>query len=1420
MNVKRLFGMTFLTLLCLGTVKAQQPYGGCWHPKDIKDWSPKTDPNAKFNRSRVRLAPRFREPMPMKANRNQYYEGQVCNASILFPTCSLCPSQGANNFVGYQPTYWQYMDKLVYWAGSASEGIIIPPPAGSIDAAHASGVKVLGQIFFPPNTYGGNPEWVYELLKQENGKYIYAIKLYEIAKYLGFDGWFINQETAVYFPTAWPEFIKEFNRVADEAGDTQMEIQWYNASHQPNVGILASHKNTSQFLEYGSVGDYRSYADRIGCKQEDIFSKIYGGIQCVDAGLCGFGDELRKVFDVNGHSGSVDLFCPEERIWKDNVKDLLNTSNNQGQKAYTAMQYTFMNEEATWVNRLGDPSKITDNGTHTSWPGMSGCVIERSAIQQMPFVSDMSVGIGKYRFVKGEKLATQDWYHSGMQSVLPTWRWWIENRGDLKVATNWADAYNVSNSMTVSGKLSQGDHLMRLYKTKIDVTKGGKFKLVYKCSDDNTIEVKLGVESKVDGQMVTLNNPVKTNENGWTVAEYDLSPLNGQTVYMIALNLKTNVEQPNYVLSIGQIAMLPANYVPKQMSITNLSNGTKFEEYKGDLRLTWDWEENTDLDHFDIYVKSETGENKLVGQTRGEGFYVPAFDRNGKDKKVEVEVVPVMKDGSEQTPAKLDVDYPAAQLSVVTISPSKSFVKVGEEVTLRAKGTGKPTGWKWTLPETLELKAGSKLTDNTITVIAKAVGKQNVKLEATNDAGTSSTEVCAFDVLEEHEIQEVNNVALHKTIKSYSGATGDAESPRNIIDGDTNPRDIHNKWCNINSTHECVIDLQGDYRIYGFKIFDCKSGPESNENFGNYRIYLSEDGINWKLLVDEQGRERDNIKEDYIVPTTARYVKLNPYSDYGMTLRIWEFEVYGVSNSNLKLSADDEVRMNVSGTHQVVLTYDMNGEDRQDQFYCKVESSSTDLVLGEPVEDKNAHTFTVPVTTGKNMGVSSLKFMVHNGSSYKEKTVKVIIDDPKAVNALAGLSANLLQYPDGYVYNAPVKKYTTTALTDGDLLKEACGMVENPSKHERDFWAVFSNDMAWNISKIKIHIPNNNQGKDDNDVEGCVNNKIEIRVSDDGSRGWTTIHTFENIGKVSELEYMLPEYVTARELAIVCTLNPLFYPSLSEVEAFEQNKEAVATCIPVEVKEGWNGDVIVEALPADKHVTKTVDANGWTFYTTDIERDEGGHLVGANRMITTKNGNVFKLAPFDQNNALVIDKLYKKKTILFNQPEEAERIYVLYTSTGGGNNDIMVAPIYEDGTAGDEYNMNAVDWYGYDDNMTAVGGLGRIMAKDYEYGEAELDEFDFRNDFRVFEYEYDGIDKNKKVKGLTFREFSNGQCGTILAISKFGLPVPTGLKEIKNTTSTHIVGIYNLYGMKLQVPTKGFNIIKFADGTTKKVFIK
>ena len=624
MKIKKLLVMTFLSLMAATGANAQQPYGGCWHPEDIRNWSPETDPDAKFNRSKVPMAKRFKEPELMKANKHQFYEGQICNATILFPTCSMCPSQGANNFLGYQPTYWQYMDKLVYWAGSASEGIIIPPPAGSTDAAHQSGVKSLGQVFFPPSAFGGRQEWVRQMLTKENGKYIYAIKLYEIAKYMGFDGWFINEESGGGSTSEWVDFIKEFNGIADANGDTQMEIQWYNAARTPNEAILKSHKNTSQFLEYGSPDDYRNYAGILGCTEAETFSKIYGGVQVVNSGHTGYTDALDWAMPVDGHGGSLALFCPEERIWKDNVKTLLGTKDECGENAYSAQRRTFYNERDMWVNQYGDPTYVDDFG----WPGLSGRMLERSVISSMPFETSFCVGLGKYRFVEGEKQNTQDWYHSGVQSIMPTWRYWIENKEGLDVTIDWDDAYNFGSSLKIKGKLTAGDHLMRLYKTMIPVTSGGTLRLVYKTSTPGSVEVRLATESKVKGEMVTLSNPTVTDKNGWTIAEYDLSQLNGKTVYMISLNMKSETEVADYVLSLGELAVLPAAYAPSAVAVSNLSTTSVLGEEKGDIRVTWDYSYNSDFDHFDIYTETADGTRKLVGQTRGGGFYIPPLTRN------------------------------------------------------------------------------------------------------------------------------------------------------------------------------------------------------------------------------------------------------------------------------------------------------------------------------------------------------------------------------------------------------------------------------------------------------------------------------------------------------------------------------------------------------------------------------------------------------------------------------------------------------------------------------------------------------------------------------------------------------------------------------------------------------------------------
>ena len=1411
MKIKKLLVMTFLSLIATAGVKAQQPYGGCWHPEDIRNWSPETDPDAKFNRSMVPLAKRFKEPELMKANKHQFYEGQICNATILFPTCSMCPSQGANNFLGYQPTYWQYMDKLVYWAGSASEGIIIPPPAGSTDAAHQSGVKSLGQVFFPPSAFGGRQEWVRQMLTKENGKYIYAIKLYEIAKYMGFDGWFINEESGGGSTSEWVDFIKEFNGIADANGDTQMEIQWYNASRTPNEAILKSHKNTSQFLEYGSPDDYRNYAGILGCTEAETFSKIYGGVQVVNSGHTGYTDALDWAMPVDGHGGSLALFCPEERIWKDNVKTLLGTKDECGENAYSAQRRTFYNERDMWVNQYGDPTYVDDFG----WPGLSGRMLERSVISSMPFETSFCVGLGKHRFVEGEKQNTQDWYHSGVQSIMPTWRYWIENKEGLDVTIDWDDAYNFGSSLKIKGKLTAGDHLMRLYKTMIPVTSGGTLRLVYKTSTPGSVEVRLATESKVKGEMVTLSNPTVTDKNGWTIAEYDLSQLNGKTVYMISLNMKSETEVADYVLSLGELAVLPAAYAPSAVAVSNLSTTSVLGEEKGDIRVTWDYSYNSDFDHFDIYTETADGTRKLVGQTRGEGFYIPPFTRNANDAYVNVLVVPVMKDMRQQPAQTLQVKYPAAAAPTVTFKLSKSYINVGETATITAKGTGKPTAWKWTLPEGLELVEGA-LTDSKITVKGLKAGRHSVTVEATNSVGTSTTTKEVLDVMEAGEEKEVYNVVLKKTVVSYSGSTNSTEVPSKIIDGVERPYSTSDKWCNVSADNWVIFDLEGAYRIYGFKIFDGNAGPESGvDQIRSYTIELSDDGEHWTTVVDEEDRESESVKTDYIAPHKARYVRLSPH--VSGTLRIWEFEVFGKDDNNLTMEVSPaELRLNAEETGNIVVKYDLNGDERSEKFTCRAVAEKGNVTVGDITENTAEGTFTIPVTADKIMGADKLTITVDNGGMYKERSVNVLIDSESQPNVLAGKEATLRHYKADYSFEAQYDELKTGTLTDGNITDEGCGEIETPSMFKKDFWTIFTapEGKNWNISKVKIYIPGENQAENDNGKSGAANNEISIMMGNDLTN-LTEVKTFAGLDKVSELEYILPEYKSCKYLAIVCTLNPYFYPTLAEVEAFEQFAEAVPVTGPVSVT-GFNYDVIAESKPCAKSTNGYLDMQGWVFYTTSVQ--EGGAIAGDNHIVKTASGKEFKLADYAQNNALVLNESGVSHDLVFDNPEKCSELYFLMTSTGG-QSDVEVTANYDDGTASSTSVFSPDNWYNYyPSGDEAVYGISRIPTTTIP-GFFTEDVPDNNYKFRLYEYTLP-TDRNKKVKSVSFKTDSYSW-PTILAISKTGYNVATDITStVKNVFEKEIQAIYTINGIKLNAPQKGINIIRYTDGTAKKVIIR
>ncbi len=78
---------------------------------------------------------------------------------------------------------------MVFWEG------LIPSP-DVIDAGHRNGVPVLGTIFYNwSSSIEDQEKFVSSMRQDPDGSFPVARKLVDMAKYYGFDGYFINQET-------------------------------------------------------------------------------------------------------------------------------------------------------------------------------------------------------------------------------------------------------------------------------------------------------------------------------------------------------------------------------------------------------------------------------------------------------------------------------------------------------------------------------------------------------------------------------------------------------------------------------------------------------------------------------------------------------------------------------------------------------------------------------------------------------------------------------------------------------------------------------------------------------------------------------------------------------------------------------------------------------------------------------------------------------------------------------------------------------------------------------------------------------------------------------------------------------------------------------------------------------------------------
>ena len=269
-----------------------QPFSSYWFPNELLTWTPAGDPDAAFNRSGVVLVDRFTNAATQVNANARDGEGQIAAISIMYPSTSGNPSQGASVLDVYAFNYWQYIDQLVFWGGSAGEGLILSPSADVIDAAHRNGVPVLGTIFFPPNVFGGDIQWVWDLVQTNGATFPVADKLIEVADHYGFEGWFINQETAGGDSTL-ANRMQEFMRYYQANKSPGQRIMWYDAMTESGSVFWQEQLNSSNdgffqdgddlvseymFLDFGwSASDLqnsRTYANSLGRSEFDLYAGV------------------------------------------------------------------------------------------------------------------------------------------------------------------------------------------------------------------------------------------------------------------------------------------------------------------------------------------------------------------------------------------------------------------------------------------------------------------------------------------------------------------------------------------------------------------------------------------------------------------------------------------------------------------------------------------------------------------------------------------------------------------------------------------------------------------------------------------------------------------------------------------------------------------------------------------------------------------------------------------------------------------------------------------------------------------------------------------------------------------------------------------------------------------------------------------
>ncbi len=537
---------------------------------ELKDWTqngPTADPSLI---STVELAPRFLNP-------DTQFNSDLPNDMEI----AYLPD-GMNNFGNYGMeqsqfnlynfTNWSYIDKLVWFGGTADQTVQLPS-APWANAAHQNGVKIMGNVFFAPNAFGGSTATVLNFLEQDSNDDFLAIPvMVDIMEYYNFDGWFINMETNTTSAAGqlMYDFVRDLTAEVEALGK---EVMWYdamllNGSVNWQNRLTANNSVFVQNDEDGNSGNgfeqrvsssifinffwntmsfplsSRDRADVIGRSSFEVFTgaDVWPGRN--QSPFQTGGNVWMSIVHENPTTPitSLGLFAPN-CVYNNSIYSVFNNDPNDYANFYSEERHMFAGADR-------NPGLEDVSG----FKGYANWIPATSTIQEMPFETNFNTGHGFKKFTEGVETSANPWHNMNDQDILPTWQFAFSEDNVLNATWDFNDAYNGGSSLKIDGELFANETIdLKLYKTKVLLTPDSKIDIVYNYGavDDTRMSLILSfADNPSQETQVFVGSP---DVAGWYGRTFSLTAFSGRELATIGLRFNSADAITNYTINVGNL---------------------------------------------------------------------------------------------------------------------------------------------------------------------------------------------------------------------------------------------------------------------------------------------------------------------------------------------------------------------------------------------------------------------------------------------------------------------------------------------------------------------------------------------------------------------------------------------------------------------------------------------------------------------------------------------------------------------------------------------------------------------------------------------------------------------------------------------------------------------------------------------------